>query len=103
MVVLIWREDVVLWTIIIAVKYYLIRMDSLAGCEAAIGWDDHILRLGPPMTLLYYITTVSVMVAQVNRFVIKFDLGTELAIASLNQWLGKIDVLVTDIILVEMM
>ena len=37
------------------------------------------------MTLLYYITTVSVMVAQVNRFVIKFDLGTELAIASLNQ------------------
>ena len=52
---------------------------------------------------LFHSITVRVMVAQVYRFVIKFDLGTELAIASFNQGLGKIDVLVADIILVQML
>ena len=75
----------VLWTIIIAVKYYLIRVESLAGCEATIGRDDHVFGLSPPMALLHCITVRVMVVAQVDRFVIKFDLGTELAIASFNE------------------
>lgn len=67
--------------------------------KAAIGSVDNIFRLRSPMTLLCIIISV----ARVHRFVVKFDLGTELTIAGFDKWLSKIDVLVADIILVDVL